>query len=96
MTRKIDMFGAGSPSLSALVAGAVWTLMTRGDYEGSQQALAAACGIRRPTERTEHRCALPGCEAMTKHNGGYCCADHCREHRKRQRTTNDQTQLQTT
>jgi hypothetical protein len=83
-----DILGAGSPSLSALVAGAVWTFMTRDDYERSQQALAAACGIRRQTERTEHRCALPGCEAMTRHNGGYCCADHCREHRQRQRPAN--------
>jgi hypothetical protein len=73
---------------TALLAGAVWTLMARGDHERSQQALAA-CGIRRPTERTAHRCALPGCEAMTKHNGGYCRADHCREHRQRQRTAKE-------
>jgi hypothetical protein len=31
-------------------------------------------------ERPETKCALPGCEVMTDHNGGYCCAEHCREH----------------
>jgi hypothetical protein len=25
---------------------------------------------------------LPGCETMTTHNGGYCCADHCKSHKK--------------
>jgi len=28
-------------------------------------------------------CTLPGCEKLTAHNGGYCCADHCKEHRIR-------------
>jgi len=27
------------------------------------------------------KCALPGCEAMTTHRGGYCCAEHCKAHR---------------
>jgi len=26
------------------------------------------------------KCLLPGCDIKTKHNGGYCCGDHCREH----------------
>jgi len=26
-------------------------------------------------------CALPGCNKMAIHNGGYCCADHCKKHR---------------
>lgn len=26
-------------------------------------------------------CRLPSCKNRTQHNGGYCCADHCREHR---------------
>lgn len=28
------------------------------------------------------KCALSGCEVMTAHNGGYCCAEHCRKHRR--------------
>ena len=28
------------------------------------------------------KCLLPSCEVVTKHNGGYCCAEHCKEHRK--------------
>ena len=27
------------------------------------------------------KCALPGCCVMTDHNGGYCCAEHCRKHK---------------
>ena len=40
--------------------------------------------MRRQTRRKVVRetvCALPGCEEMTSHNGGYCCAEHCKEHR---------------
>jgi len=33
---------------------------------------------RRPVKK----CLLPDCDAMTDHNGGYCCAEHCREHQK--------------
>lgn len=86
MNRKIAMIGAGSSSLSTtiMLVGAAWTLMARGDHNGSTRALAAACGVRK-TERTAHRCAMPGCETMTTHHGGYCCADHCKEHRQRQR-----------
>ena len=32
--------------------------------------------------KEEKKCLLPGCNKMTTHNGGYCCADHCREHRR--------------
>ena len=28
-------------------------------------------------------CLLPGCNEMTEHRGGYCCADHCKEHKQR-------------
>lgn len=28
-------------------------------------------------------CALPGCGAMTTHRGGYCCPEHCKVHRRR-------------
>lgn len=27
------------------------------------------------------KCLLPSCTNVTKHNGGYCCAAHCREHK---------------
>jgi hypothetical protein len=32
--------------------------------------------------RPYKKCLLPGCENKTDHNGGYCCADHCKEHRR--------------
>jgi hypothetical protein len=28
------------------------------------------------------KCLLPGCEVLHSHNGGYCKADHCREHNR--------------
>ena len=30
-------------------------------------------------ERVGKKCSLPGCENMSYHNGGYCCAEHSRE-----------------
>jgi hypothetical protein len=30
-------------------------------------------------------CLLPDCKDTTTHNGGYCCAEHCRLHRARLR-----------
>ena len=42
-------------------------------------------GERRPVKREKplRRCLLPGCDRMHRHNGGYCCAEHCREHRSK-------------
>jgi hypothetical protein len=31
--------------------------------------------------KQDSKCMLPECNNMTKHNGGYCCADHCKQHR---------------
>jgi len=28
------------------------------------------------------KCRLPECDLHTAHNGGYCCAEHCLEHRR--------------
>jgi hypothetical protein len=50
--------------------------------EHASGLLDVATGRRRQTKRQAKQCALPGCEAVTTHNGGYCCADHCREHRR--------------
>jgi hypothetical protein len=36
----------------------------------------------REIEKKAETCMLPGCETLTTHNGGYCCADHCKEHRR--------------
>jgi hypothetical protein len=27
------------------------------------------------------KCSLPSCEVLTLHNGGYCCPEHCKQHR---------------
>ena len=35
-----------------------------------------------PTPKPRRKCALPECGVMTEHNGGYCCAEHCRRHRR--------------
>ena len=37
---------------------------------------------RDKTPSPERKCLLPGCEKRTIHNGGYCCGEHCRQHRE--------------
>jgi hypothetical protein len=32
-------------------------------------------------EKKSRKCLLPSCAALTTHNGGYCCAEHCKQHR---------------
>ena len=89
-SHKTLVIGAGTPSLSStLLAAGIWPLVAAGHPEHAASLLDAATGRRRPQERKAQSCVLPGCEAMTTHNGGYCCADHCREHRQRQRAAND-------
>jgi hypothetical protein len=36
---------------------------------------------RRKSPKPMRKCALPRCEVLTSHNGGYCSAEHCKEHR---------------
>jgi hypothetical protein len=57
-------------------------------HEGPKQLLstpwllAAAMGMpAAPAPKPARKCSLPGCNVMHTHNGGYCCADHCRQHR---------------
>jgi len=28
------------------------------------------------------KCLLRGCEKLTTHNGGFCCAEHCKEYKR--------------
>lgn len=51
-------------------------------HEAVADALAS---FHAPKPKPERKCALPGCEVMTRHNGGYCCAQHCRDHAGRQK-----------
>jgi len=37
----------------------------------------------RATPRPAKPCALPGCEVLTDHRGGYCCPQHYQEHKER-------------
>jgi hypothetical protein len=37
--------------------------------------------LRGPKRKPQTKCLLPGCGKWTTHNGGYCCADHCKKHR---------------
>jgi len=36
----------------------------------------------RERKREARKCALPGCDKLTTHNGGYCCAEHCKQHKE--------------
>jgi len=33
-------------------------------------------------EKKPKNCSLPGCDNKTFHNGGYCCAEHCKKHKE--------------
>ena len=37
--------------------------------------------FRRPAPVKMVKCDLPRCNVMHSHNGGYCCPEHCKEHR---------------
>jgi len=39
--------------------------------------------LRGQKNKPVKKCLLPGCNKPTTHNGGYCCADHCKEHRRK-------------
>lgn len=48
-----------------------------------EAAMDAACNsIYFPPEKKKVKCLLPECDNLTDHNGGYCCAEHCKQHRK--------------
>jgi hypothetical protein len=40
---------------------------------------------RTEPKKKKQKCALPDCAEMTSHNGGYCCARHCKLHREKRR-----------
>jgi len=35
-----------------------------------------------PAPKEKRKCRLPTCNILTDHNGGYCCGDHCKQHRR--------------
>jgi len=39
--------------------------------------------IAKPKPKVALKCALPGCNVMTTHNGGFCCREHCIEYKQR-------------
>ena len=49
-------------------------------FLASLQATAGVgMAVKKPKQATN--CILPSCNSNTIHNGGYCCADHCKKHR---------------
>lgn len=53
--------------------------------------VASLAGLPRELEymskHPERKCLLPGCNVVTRHNGGYCCAAHHKEHKHGQKTS---------
>jgi hypothetical protein len=49
-------------------------------------AIAQILGFEPPRYRgrEQYKCLLPCCNILTDHNGGYCCAEHCKEHKRLQ------------
>ena len=45
--------------------------------------LVDACLPRRyRVARQKTKCLLPSCDTLTDHRGGYCSAEHCKQHRE--------------
>ena len=44
---------------------------------------------KEPRIKTATKCLFPSCEVLTTHNGGYCCPNHCKEHRRIQKEQHD-------
>ena len=68
-----------------------WGLFGRDRTRGQAMMMAALMGMagypiasqsREPEPKKPVKCGLPGCEAKTLHPGGYCKAEHCREHQR--------------
>ena len=53
-----------------------------GGFPPASAFLKSGYPLRRREEKPMSYCLLPGCDVMTSHNGGYCSAGHCREHRR--------------
>ena len=57
------------------------------------ESIALSQNLQNPRRRLNSRqvrishksCLLPDCEATTSHRGSYCCAEHLKEHKRRQR-----------
>jgi hypothetical protein len=63
------------------------------DNQLTSSFLAAVMGLgwavpipRTKKKKKTSKCLLPGCNIETNHNGGYCCAEHCKEHKTLSRT----------
>lgn len=62
---------------NAVMIDSMLNMMGWGDPRRSQYLEAMQPYV---VEKKERKCLLPSCNVLTKHNGGYCCGDHCREH----------------
>lgn len=85
VVREVDIPApAAHPRRSRLLAhtAALMAMADIPDIPGFNLAGPSRYRLRAPDIRT---CALPGCEQPTDHRGGYCCAEHCKEHKLRQR-----------
>lgn len=81
---KVVVVGGMSPSTAELYDLIASELMDMPlIYENPRMLRESGLVRPWPKRKPEKQCQLPGCENKTTHNGGYCCADHCREHRAR-------------
>ena len=44
--------------------------------------------LNKSFDQNRKKCLLSSCEVLTSHRGGYCCAEHCEEHRQIQKNAN--------
>lgn len=66
---------------------------SRIDFEFMRMMGLAIAGIDilpAPKLKKQQKCLLKDCNKTTTHNGGYCCAEHCKLDRSRNHGKNNQ------
>lgn len=66
------------PIITSMIASALASI-----YLGGVQSSTDRIYIQSDQPKPGRKCRLPDCQKTTTHNGGYCCAEHCKLHRKR-------------
>lgn len=79
-------------SSNSLALGALYTLMSNRDT-GWDWPVRPTMHLEIAPEyelkpKRKMKCMLPSCQVLTDHHGGYCSAEHCREHKQTKKAEN--------
>ena len=74
-------FNPNSRTSKALVASAILEAALEQETDPvKRERIQKVMGVvPAPLPKSATKCLLPSCNVYTMHNGGYCCAEHCRQ-----------------